>query len=120
VSGQVASWTTDQPSGRGAGAGDPGRSHIWWKRLTLLLVMVVTGISVIGYVAVSVAVNALPPLRPFPGWVAVLEPVSELGGEQVLLKVQSNAVGSHPLVSYSVVACGPHPYSADLLIGGSA
>ena len=51
---------------------------------------------------------------------AVLEPVSELGGEQVLLKVQSNVVGSHPLVSYTVVACGPHPYSADLLIGGSA
>jgi hypothetical protein len=120
VSRQVAAWAADQPPGRGAGGTDPGRSQIWWKRLTLLFAMLVTGISIIGYVALSVTVNALPPLRPFPGWVALLEPVSELGGEQVLLKVQSNAVGSHPFVSYTVVACGRHPYRADLLIGGSA
>jgi hypothetical protein len=105
-------------AGRGAGVGH--RSHSLWKRLTLVLAMVVTGISVIGYVALSVTVNGLPPLRVFPGWLAVLEPVSEVSGEQVSLMVQSDAVGSHPLVSYTVVACGSHPYSADLLIGGSA
>jgi hypothetical protein len=83
--------------------------------------MVVTAGSIIGYVALSVTVNALPPLRVFPGWVAALEPVSEIGsGEQVSLTVQSDAIGSHPLVSYTLVACGPHRYVADLLIGGSA
>lgn len=82
--------------------------------------MAVTGVSIIGYAALSVTVNALPPLRVFPGWLAVLQPVSEASGEQVSLIVHSDAVGRHPLVSYAVVACGSRPYSADLLIGGSA
>lgn len=86
----------------------------------LVLAMAVTVASVIGYVALSVTVNALPSLRVFPGWLAVLEPTSEISSEQVLLKVESDAVGSHPLVSYAVVACGSHPYTADLLIGGDA
>jgi len=106
-------------SGRGAGTPQPGRSGTWWRRLAILLAMAVTGISIAGYVALSVTVNALPPLQPYPGWLAVLEPVSELS-EQVLLKVQSDAVGGHPLVSYTVVACGSRPYTADLLIGGAA
>jgi hypothetical protein len=88
--------------------------------LALVLAMAVTGISIIGYVTLSVTVNALPPLHVYPGWLAVLEPVTELSGEQVQLEVQSDAVGSHPLVSYAVAACGPHPYTADLVIGGSA
>lgn len=66
-----------------------------------MLAMVVTEVSIFGYVALSVTVNALPPLRVFPGWIAVLEPVSEPPGEQVSLMVQSDATGSHPLVSYS-------------------
>lgn len=87
----------------------------------LVLSMAVTGISIFGYTVLSVTVNALPQLKVFPGWIAVLEPVSGLsGGEQVSLMVQSDAIGSRPLVSYTVVACGPHPYSADLLIGGFA
>jgi len=97
-----------------------GGSQIWWKRLTLILAMAVTGISIIGYVALSVTVNALPPVQVYPGWLAVLEPVTELSGEQVLLKVQSDAVGIHPQVSYAIAVCGPHQYTADLLIGGSA
>lgn len=88
--------------------------------MMLLLAMAVTGVSVIGYVALSLTVNGFPPLKAYPGWVAVLEPVNELSSEHVLLKVQSDAVGGHPLVSYSVVACGSHPYTADLLIGGAA
>lgn len=107
-------------SRRGARRGQVGRSQIWWKRLALLLAMAVAVISIIGFVALSVTVNALPPLHVYPGWLAVLEPVTELSSDQVLLKVQSDTVGSHPLVSYAVAACGPRPYTADLLIGGSA
>jgi hypothetical protein len=86
----------------------------------LVLAMVMTAVSVIGYVALSASVNGLPPLRVFPGWLAVLEPTSEISGEQVSLLVESDAIGSHPLVGYAVVACGSHPYTADLLIGGAA
>jgi hypothetical protein len=86
----------------------------------LVLAMVTTAVSVIGYVALSATANGLPPLQVFPGWLAVLEPTSEISGGQVSLLVESDAVGSHPLVGYTVVACGSHPYTADLLIGGAA
>jgi hypothetical protein len=96
-----------------------GQSN-WWRRLALLLAIVVSGISIAGYVALSLTVNGLPPYRPFPGWVAVLQPSSQPFGDQVQLMVLSDAIGAHPLVGYTVAACGPHPYRADLLIGGSA
>jgi hypothetical protein len=85
----------------------------------LLLTVVVTAGSIAGYAALSVTVNGLLPVQVFPGWVAVLEPVSEIG-EQVRLEVQSDLAGNAPLMGYTVVACGPRPYSADLLIGGAA
>lgn len=85
----------------------------------MLLAVVITGGSILGYAAFSLTANGVPPLRVFPGWMAVLEPVSELG-EKVLLKVESDPVSDHPYVGYTVVACGPRPYTADLLIGGSA
>jgi hypothetical protein len=98
------------------GSGPPN----WWRRLALVLAIVVSGISIAGYVALSMTVNGLPPYRPFPGWVAVIQPLSQPFGDQVQLMVESDATGAHPLVGYTVVACGPHPYNADLLIGGSA
>ena len=101
------------------GAGGSGSPN-WWRQPALLLALVISGISIAGYVELSMTVNGLPPYRPYPGWVAVLQPVSEVSGDQVQLMVLSDAAGAHPLVGYTVVACGPHPYSADLLIGGSA
>jgi hypothetical protein len=75
--------------------------------------------GIAGYAALSVTVNGVPPIRPFPGWVAVLEPVTELD-EQVRLEVLSGLDGSHPLVGYTVAARGSRPYNADLLIGGAS
>jgi hypothetical protein len=107
-------------SGEATGDDRPTRPRTWWRRLTFLLVVAVTGLSITGYVVLSITVNALPPLQPFPGWLAVLEPVGELSITHVKLEVQSYVTGSHPFVSYTVLACGSRPYTADLLIGGSA
>lgn len=46
--------------------------------------------------------------------------LSQCGHRAACCTVGSDAVGSRPLVSYTVTACGSHPYSADLLIGGAA
>jgi hypothetical protein len=100
----------------GGGTRPPG----WWRRLALLLVVLVSGISVAGYVMSSMTVNGTPPPRVFQGWLAVLQPLAEPLGDQVKLIVLSHAAGDHPLVGYTVVACGPHPYRADLVIGGAA
>ena len=100
--------------------GGPGRSRAWSKRLTLLVVVLVSGVSIAGYVALSATVNGLPPYGLFPGWVTLLQPARAPLGDQVKLQVLSYAVGEHPLVAYTVAACGPSPYSADLVIGGKA
>jgi hypothetical protein len=90
------------------------------RRLVLLFVLLVSLASIVGYVVLSITLNGLPPYRTFPGWVAILQPLSQRAGDEVQLQVQSAALGNHPLVGYSVVVCGAHPYDADLLIGGAA
>jgi hypothetical protein len=90
-------------------------------RLTLLLV--VGAGSGVAYVALTATINGLPPYHPFPGWVAVLQPSGERGGDKVGLEVASDASafqGGRPLVGYSVAVCGTHPYTGELLIGGKA
>jgi hypothetical protein len=106
-------------SGLSRSTGIWDRSRRYRRRAALLLTALATVGSIAGYAVLSVTVNGLPPVRVFPGWVAVLEPVSEQG-EQVRLQVLSDLAGSRPLVGYTVVACGSRPYTADLLIGGAA
>jgi hypothetical protein len=77
--------------GHGVRRRTPGRSGRRWRRLALTLVIGVSGTSIVGYVALSFTVNGLPPYRPFPGWVAVLQPDSRPDGDEVQLLVQSDA-----------------------------
>lgn len=72
---------------------------------------------------VSGTINAEPPVTPFPGWVAVLQPTLKTSGTQVQLEVhpmQPGESSNHPLLSYGVAACGAQPFRGVLLMGGAA
>lgn len=68
----------------------------------------------------SITLNGLPPYWKFNGTAFLLQPTSESKVDKVVLLVQSYAGGRNPLVSYTVSACGPRPYSADLVLTGNA
>jgi hypothetical protein len=93
-------------------------------RLIRLTVLLLVGVgSAVAYVALTATINGLPPYHPFNGWVAVLQPSNERGGDQVSLEVASEASAfpnGHPLVGYTVTVCGSHAYTGELLIGGDA
>jgi hypothetical protein len=91
-----------------------------WRRLTLLLVIAISGISIASYVSLSITLNGLPSNGSFPGWVALIQPASESQADKVQLQVDSGADGNEPVVTYTVSACGPSSYSADLLLGDNA
>ncbi|GEM_PF-6546005 len=82
-------------------AGSPRRQRYGrrLRRLGLLLVLLVSGASIAGYVVLSLTLNGLPAYRTFPGWVAILQPLSQPSGDDVQLQVLSTAVGDHPLAS---------------------
>jgi hypothetical protein len=92
-----------------------------WRFLALLFVVVVSGISIAGYVALSITLNGLPSNESFQGWIALIQPASETQEDKVQLQVESTDESSNnPSVRYTVSACGPRPYSADLLLSGDA
>jgi hypothetical protein len=93
-----------------------------WKTLGLMFVVAVSSISIAGYVALSITLDGQPsPSQSFPGWIALIQPASESLQDKVQLRVvTSNEGSSNPFVTYTVSACGPHPYSADLLLTGGA
>lgn len=92
--------------------------------------LVVGAGSALAYIMLALTINGQPPYRPFPGWVAVLQPFSQPRGDDVQLQVHSITLASdngaplyasrHPFMAYEVGVCGPHPYRGDLLIGGAA
>jgi hypothetical protein len=90
-----------------------------WRRLAVGLAGAVTLTSIVGYVALSLTINGLPPY-PAAGWVAVLQPAATPNTDVVQLLVQARSDGRRTLAAYDVVVCGPRPYSGDLLLGGSA
>jgi hypothetical protein len=87
-------------------------------------ILVFAALAALAFWQVSGTLNYQPPPAPFPGWIAVLEPANTATTTtQVQLQVvplQPGAPGSHPALSYSVVACGPLPFSGVLLVGGDA
>jgi hypothetical protein len=50
----------------------------------------------------------------------VLQPATASNADTVQILVQARTQGGQTRAAYDVVACGPRPYSGDLLIGGSA
>lgn len=93
------------------------------KTLAPLFVVAVSGLSIAGYIALTITLYGQPsPSQSFPGWIALIQPASESPQDKVQLQVAtSNEGSSNPFVIYTVSACGPqHPYSADLLLEGGA
>jgi hypothetical protein len=95
------------------------------RAIAARVAILVSGVlAALAFWQVSGTINYQPRAAPFPGWLAVLQPASTgSAGSQVQLQVQpveSGAPGSHPALSYSVVACGALPFSGVLLIGGDA
>jgi len=89
------------------------------RRTAALVTGVLTIMTIAGYVALSFTVNGLP-AYPLAGWVAVLQPATASNADTVQILVQARTQGGQTRAAYDVVACGPRPYSGDLLIGGSA
>jgi hypothetical protein len=88
------------------------------RRLLGLVFVLLIGISSgIAYIMISFTIDGLPPDLPFPGWVAVLQPISQPSGDTVNLQMQSTVVGANPKVQYMVTVCGSRPYSGDLFMG---
>jgi hypothetical protein len=92
-----------------------------WRFLASLFVVGVTGVSIAGYVALSITLNGVPKTSTLQGWAALIQPASESQKDKVELQVDSAyESSSHPYVMYTVSACGPYSYSADLLLNGNA
>lgn len=89
------------------------------RRTAALVTGVLTIMSIAAYVALSFTVNGVP-VYPLTGWVAVLQPATASNADTVQILVQARTQGGQTRAAYGVVACGPRPYSGDLLIGGSA
>lgn len=87
------------------------------RRTAALVTGVLTIMTIAGYVALSFTVNGLP-AYPLAGWVAVLQPATASNADTVQILVQARTQGGQTRAAYDVVACGPRPYSGDLLIGG--
>jgi hypothetical protein len=92
-----------------------------WRLLASLFVVGISGVSIAGYAALSITLNGVPKNATFPGWVALIQPASESQKDKVELQVDSiDASSPDPYVTYTVSACGPYNYSADLLLNGDA
>lgn len=92
------------------------------RKLARLALLVIFGAgSIIAYALLAFTINGQPPLQPFPGWVAVLQPVTETVTDKVNLYVASDVSDRYPELDYQLVVCGPaSSYHGDLLLGGAA
>jgi len=94
-----------------------GRKPTLGRRIAMVMVVIVTGISVAGYVMLSLLVNSPPPPIGSDAWAAVVQPVSESQADTVTIQAQTAWTMGNSIL-YTVWACGPHPYHAQLLMSG--
>ncbi len=74
-----------------------------------------------GYYAVSVALGPEPPARVVKGWIAILQPATDLdAGLQVRVNAFALSHADSPRMAYGLNVCGSHPFSGYMLIGGDA
>jgi hypothetical protein len=87
------------------------------RRLGLALAVTLSGVSIIAYIAISITENApAPTVSQTFDWIAVVQPTTESHADKVTLDAQA-ILGTSPEIGYEVTACGPHPYTAYLLLG---
>lgn len=107
------------------------------RRMRLVFLLIFGIASVLGYILLAITINGQPRGEPFPGWLAVFQPVTEPLADKVTLRVMpTNGNGrllqspgedgngglfqSPGEVSYTVNVCGPDPYYGVLILGGKA
>jgi hypothetical protein len=86
--------------------------------LALTLTVAVSSVSIVGYVSLSLMINALPPPLNNYDWVGLVQPAAEPQSDHVSLQVDvaNEYIGSDSsIITYTVSACGPYPYSAELV-----
>jgi hypothetical protein len=76
--------------------------------------------SIAGYIALSITLNGSAPYWQFNGTAFIIQPVSESTADKVQLVILDQTGGGHPGLAYDISACGPRPYSADLVLTGDA
>ena len=79
--------------------------------------------SIVAFIVVSGVINAQPTTNVFEGWVTVLQPSSDIGPNQVQLRlraVDAGGPGQNPVLEYSVLTCGDKPFRGVMVIGGDA
>lgn len=94
----------------------------WVIARRLVLLTVCFG-GVVAFAGVSATINGQPSMRPFTGWVAVLQRGAPPSENQVLLSANAEvpgARGDRPVLTYSVAVCGKRPFDGVLLMGGDA
>lgn len=76
------------------------------------------------FAAVSATVNGQPSSEQFQGWIAVLQQGSDFGGDQEVMlsatALSPEIQNQHPLLRYSVSACGGGSFRGKLVLGGDA
>jgi hypothetical protein len=87
---------------------------------TWSLVMLVGFASIGGYVLLSITLNGPAPQWQSSGTAFIVQPKSEPDVDKVTFVLQAFIGGSNPSVTYRIYACGPRPYSGDLVLTGSA
>jgi hypothetical protein len=83
----------------------------------MAMVVVFTGMSIVGYVILSLLVNSPSPPIGSEAWAAVVQPVSESQADTVTIQAQTAWTMGNSIL-YTVQACGPHPYHAQLFMSG--
>jgi hypothetical protein len=87
------------------------------RRVATALVVLLTGVSIAGYIVLSLLVNSPPPPIGSGGWAAVVQPVSESQADTVTIQAQTAwTLGN--FITYTIWACGPRPYHAEFLMSG--
>lgn len=87
------------------------------RRGVRVVVVAVTGISILGYIALSLLVNSPPPPLQSNASAALIQPTSESQADTVTLHAETIYKQGNS-ITFTVSACGPHPYHAQLILNG--
>jgi hypothetical protein len=92
------------------------------RRLAPLLVIAFLALGIPVFTVVALTADSAPALRPFKGWLAVLQHGHDLDSrvELGVRPVTPGGVGGNPKLEYHVVACGSKAFHGVFLAGGDA
>jgi hypothetical protein len=91
------------------------RTIITWSVITTI-----SFASIAGYAALSIMLNGPAPYWNFNGMAFVVQPTSESTIDTVQLGIIAYPSRGYTGIGYFISACGPRPYTADLVLTGDA